>query len=205
MITGAKVMVAFAAGIGCGVLATYTYFSDKYKKIADEEIAAMESIFKSERKKETEKAKEKDESWVNPVINMEKRTNELTNYAQMTESYISSVPPAENEIEKRIEKMHNDMEELAEKEHPKEEEGEQYEITYMDWLDDPTYDKVTLTYFVGDDTIADEVGHVDDVGMSIGFELFELFKENESMETFVRNPALGIDYNVVKDMGCYHA
>lgn len=204
MFTGAKVVVAFAAGIGCGVLATYSFFQDKYRKIADEEIDAMKHIFKTEREKEQKKEETSNESWVNPVINMEKRSNELTNYNKITENYISSVPPGDNAIEERIEHMHQKMEELAKGEFPKEEPGEQYEITYMDWLDDAMYDKVVLTYYVGDDTVANEVGQIDDIGMSIGMELFEAFKENESMETFIRNPALGIDYNVIKDMGCYH-
>ena len=204
MLTGAKVVAAFAAGIGCGVLTTYAYFSDKYKKIADEEIAAMEFVLKKEKERKQETESSNDEAWKNPVENLKKRSTELTNYNKMTENYISSVPPGENAVEERIEHMHQKMEELAEGEFPKEEPGEQYEITYMDWLDDAMYDQVVLTYFVGDDTMANEAGMIDDIGMSIGMELFEMFKEGESMETFIRNPALGIDYNVIKDMGCYH-
>ena len=70
--------------------------------------------------------------------------------------------------------MHDKMEKLAEAEHPEEEHGEQYEITSMDWLDDPFYDKVELTYYVGDDTMANEAGQIDDVDMSIGMEMFEI-------------------------------
>ena len=201
MNTNVKIMAAFAAGIGCGVLATYSFFKNKYSRIADEEISAMESVL-HEKKKKDEK---NDDNWMNPVINIEKRSNELTNYNKITENYISSVPPKENHIEERIEHMHEEMTKLAESEHPKEEIGEQYEITSMDWLDDPFYDKVILTYFVGDDTVSNEAGQIDDVGMSIGMEQFELFRDSEDNERYIRNPSLGIDYNIVKDMGCYHA
>lgn len=200
MDTKVKIIAAFAAGIGCGMIASYTFFKNKYKKIADEEIAAYESLMKESKPKE----RETQDNWKNPVINLEKRTNELTNYNKITDNYISSVPPGENMIEERIEHMHQKMNELAEKEHPEEETGEQYEITSMDWLDDAFYDKVILTYYVGDDTVANEAGLIDDVDMSIGMELFDIFKNRDETEMYVRNPALGIDYNVVKEMGCYH-
>ena len=204
MLTGAKVVAAFAAGIGCGVVATYSYFQDKFKKIADEEIAAMEFVLKREKEKKQEETYSHEETWKNPVENLKKRSTELTNYAKVTEGYTSTVAPSVNEMEKRIENMHQKMEELSEGEFPKEEIGEQYEITSMDWLDDAFYDKIILTYYVGDDTVANEAGMIDDVGMSIGMEEFERFKESDDMERYIRNPALGIDYNIVKDMGCYH-
>ena len=115
------------------------------------------------------------------------------------------MPPGDNEIEGRIEKLRDKMEKEAEKEYPKEEPGAQYEITSMDWLDDPFYDKVELIYYVGDDTVANEVGQVDDIDMSIGMEMLELFKNSDDVEKYIRNPSNGIDYNIVKDMGCYHA
>lgn len=200
MDTKVKIIAAFAAGIGCGMLTSYTFFKNKYKKIADEEIAAYESFMKESKTKK----RETQDNWKNPVINLEKRTNELTNYNKITDNYISSVPPGENMIEERIEHMHQKMNELAEKEHPEEEIGEQYEITSMDWLDDAFYDKVILTYYTGDDVLANEAGLIDDVDMSIGMELFDIFKNRDETEMYVRNPALGIDYNVVKEMGCYH-
>lgn len=200
MDTKVKIIAAFAAGIGCGMITSYTFFKNKYKKIADEEIAAYESLMKESKPKE----RETQDNWKNPVVNLEKRTNELTNYNKITDNYISSVPPGENMIEERIEHMHQKMNELAEKEHPEEETGEQYEITSMDWLDDAFYDKVILTYYTGDDVLANEAGLIDDVDMSIGMELFDIFKNRDETEMYVRNPALGIDYNVVKEMGCYH-
>lgn len=204
MSTSVKMMAAFAAGIGCGVLATYSFFKKKYSTIAEEEISAMEAVLHEKKPKEE---KEQKEGWKNPVVEFDKRSNELTNYNKMTENYISSVPPGENEIEQRIEHMHQKaQEELehAEAEHPREESGEQYQISSMDWLDDPFYDKVELTYYVGDDTVANEVGQIDDIDMSIGMDEFERFKNSDDNERYIRNPALGIDYNIIKDMGCYH-
>lgn len=204
MLTRLNYVAAFAAGIGCGVLATYSYFRTKYEKLYNEEVAAIDAIMRKEREKDKDISEKTFEQTGSTIVNMEKRSNELTNYNQMTENYISSVPPAENEIENRISNMHDKMEKLAEGEHPVEESGEQYEITSMDWLDDPFYDKVELTYYVGDDTVANEAGQIDDVGMSIGMEMFEILKDRDDPEMYIRNPSLGIDYNVVKDMGCYH-
>ena len=199
-----KMLAVFTAGIGCGVSATYIYFRDKYKRRMDEELRAMDKIMRELREKKDTEEEKAFEQTGSSIVEMEKRSNELTNYCKATESYISSVPPSDDEMEKRIGKMHDKMEDLAEKEYPKEEPGEQYEITSMDWLDDPFYDKVELTYYVGDDTLANEVGQIDDVEMSIGIEMLELVKNSDDPEKYIRNPSNGIDYNVVKDMGCYH-
>lgn len=204
MFTRLNYVAAFAAGIGCGVAATYVYFRDKYRKIADEEIAAVNKLMREIREKDNDISEETFKQTGSSIINMEKHYNDVTNYNKMTENYISSVPPADNEMEKRISAMHDKMEKLAEEEYPKEEIGEQYEITSMDWLDDPLYEKAELTYFIGDDTVINEAGQIDDVGMSIGMEMFDIFKDRDDPEMYIRNPSLGIDYNIVKDMGCYH-
>lgn len=204
MSTKIKTIAAFAAGIGCGIAATYTYFRTKYKKRTEEELEAMDKIMRDLREKKKDISEETFEKTGNSIVEMEKHKTELTNYNKVTENYISSVPPGENEIEKRIGRMHDKMEKLAEGENPKEEPSEQYEITSIDWLDDPFYDKVELTYYVGDDTMANEVGEIDDIDMSIGMEMFELVKNGDEPEMYIRNPSNGIDYNVVKDMGCYH-
>ncbi len=204
MLTRLNYVAAFAAGIGCGVLATYSYFHTKYEKLYNEEMAALDAVMRERKEKDKDISEKTFEQTGSTIVNMEKRSNELTNYNKMTESYISSVPPADNEIENRIADMHDKMEKLAEAEHPVEESGEQYEITSMDWLDDPFYDKVELIYYVGDDTMANEAGQIDDVGMSIGMEMFEYIKNSDKFDVYIRNPSLGIDYNVVKDMGCYH-
>lgn len=200
-----KIGAAFAAGLGCGVAATYLYFRDMYKKKIDDELRSMEKILREMREKNTSEEEKAFEQTGNSIVEMEKRSNELTNYCKATKAYISSVPPADNEMEERIGKLHDRMEKAAEGEYPKEEPGEQYEITSMDWLDDPFYDKVILTYYVGDDTVANEAGQIDDIDMSIGMEMFELFKDSDDMEKYIRNPSNGIDYNIVKEMGCYHA
>ena len=204
MLTRLNYMAAFAAGIGCGVLATYSYFRTKYEKIHNEEVAAIDAVMRREREKDKDISEKAFEQTGSSIVEMEKRSNELTNYNKMTDNYISSVPPAENEIENRIADMHEKMEKLAESEHPEEEHSEQYEITSMDWLDDPFYEKVELTYYVGDDTMSNEAGQIDDIDMSIGMEMFEILKDRDDPEMYIRNPSLGIDYNVVKDMGCYH-
>lgn len=204
MLTRLNYAAAFAVGIGCGVLATYSFFRSKYERLHNEEVAAIDEVMRKKREKEKAEEEKAYEETGSTIVEIKKRTDDLINYSKAASSYISSVPPTDSEMENRIGKMHDKMEELAEAEAPKEEPGEQYEITSMDWLDDPFYDKVELTYYVGDDTVANEAGQIDDIGMSIGMEIFEVFKEREDPEMYVRNPSLGIDYNIVKDMGCYH-
>ena len=204
MLTRLNYAAAFAVGIGCGVAATYSYFRSKYEKQYNEEVAALDEVLRKKREKDKAEEEKAYEETGSTIVEMKKRTDDLTNYNKATSNYISSAPPSDKEIEERIGNMHDKMEELAEAEHPKEEPGEQYEITSMDWLDDPFYDKVELTYYVGDDTLVNEAGQIDDVGMSIGMDMFERVKNSDQFDLYIRNPSLGIDYNVVKDMGCYH-
>lgn len=202
-----KAAVIFTAGMGCGILATRSYFARKYKEIADEEIKAMETVMQKRTEKQEEEPKNNDESAAPEVYSSsldgwKGRKEELVNYNKQTESYISSVPTTTSAIQSRLDELEKKM---AEQEHPSEDNAdEQYEITSMDWLDDGMYDKVILTYFVGDDTVVNEAGMIDDVDMSIGMEQFEIFKSREDYEMYIRNPNLGIDYNIVKDPGCYH-
>lgn len=182
------ISVAFATGIGCGILATRSYFDKKYQAIADEEIESMRDVL--DRKREERENEKATEAMVH-------------DYHRQVDNYVSSVPPATNDIVKKVEK------ESQKNVGPTEEDGP-FEIDTEAWLNDGFFDKLGMTYFAGDgvlvldDIATDSTGPFAEVEDTIGIDIFEDFINSEELEIFVRNPDTGIDYDVVKDFRSYN-
>lgn len=179
---GLKILAAFAAGLGCGILATRSYFDKKYKDIADEEIESMKEVI--DRKKGIERESEE----------------MVKQYHREVEGYVSSVPPTDirEMVEKAVEKTASPTEDDA-----------PVEISSDEWLSDGYYDKFSMTYYEGDDVLimddgGDEDGPFADIDDTIGIDIFEAFRSGKESEIFVRNPNTGIDYDVVKDPRSYN-
>ena len=177
---GIKILVAFATGIGCGIAATRTYFAKKYKDIADEEIESM----RKELRRTLEYREDKKE-YVDKV-----------SYYQSSDDG-STVPPRTDYIRRKTEA------DIAAAQAPSEQD-EPYAIDSMDYLNDGIYDKVGLTFYEGDAVLLDEAGNEVTVDETIGGNLYDIFREGNDLEMFVRNPDNGIDYDVVRDPGYYH-
>lgn len=175
-----KILAAFAAGIGCGILATRTYFSKHYKDMADSEIESVIENYKERDKKRIEKAKKKEEE-------------DKTMYNNVTKSYISSAPPTIN----------------AKEEHPEDDEPEEpYQITSMDFFDDAEYDKESVTYYVDECLVGPNDEGGEDllvIDTTIGTDAIELLKNgfDDGSALYIRNPKLGVDYEVSKSYASY--
>lgn len=68
---------------------------------------------------------------------------------------------------------------------------------------DPTFGKVTITYYEGDDRLVDTDGSVMDLIRVVGERAAERLRTKEETCLYVRNERLGMDYEVVCDEGCY--
>lgn len=177
-----KILAAFAAGLGCGVLATRSYFKTRYESFANEEI---ESVIENFKKKIDEDVKKMEE-------NREKE------YSKVVDSYISPVPPS---------KIVKDEEEHPEDDIP----DEPYQITSMEYMDDGDYDKKVATYYVDDEALVvdtddvSEDGELADVGRTIGKDNIEILLAgfDDGSALYVRNPSLGVDYEVSKSYASY--
>lgn len=181
---GLKILAAFAAGLGCGILATRSYFDKKYQSIADEEIESMKEVI--ERKKDEEREAEA----------------MVAQYHREVNGYVSSVPPSgvDRIIERAVEKVERTASPV--------EDDSPIEISSDEWLNDGYYDKFSMTYYEGDDVLVMDDGGDDgpfaDIEDTIGIDIFEEFRSGKESEIFVRNPNTGIDYDVVKDQRAYN-
>ena len=179
---GLTILAAFAAGVGCGILATRSYFDKKYKLIADEEIASMREII--DRKKAEEHM---DEELVKE-------------YHQKVDNYISSVPPTKAIARETTEAIDDGPTEF----------DSPFEINTEEWLEDGYFDKLSLTYYEGDNVLVSDDVETDSDGPfaniedTIGIDIFEEFRSGPEDEMYVRNPNTGVDYMVVKDPRKYN-
>ena len=84
-----------------------------------------------------------------------------------------------------------------------------YIISHLLWHEhDPNIEKISMTYYEGDDTLAyDDDTSVDDVSYLIGDDVFAHFGEMSGDKdiVYVRNEALQKDFEVVRDGNSYAA
>ena len=177
-----KIMAAFAVGAGCGIFAAKTYFEDKYKKLADEEI---QSVVERYRKK-TEDTEEKEKT--------------KKQYHKEVENYISSAP-----LEMVI-----DRDKMEAEAHPEDDDPiEQFQITSMDYFDDSEYDKQNLIYYANDDTLVgpSELSGEDilDVASTVGEDAIALINNgfDDGSALYIRNPKTKVDYEITKSYISY--
>lgn len=82
-----------------------------------------------------------------------------------------------------------------------------YVIDFEEFCEEyENHDKVTLTYYEGDDTLADETEEIiADVSETIGDEALKCFGQgsDDPDVVYVRNERLGIDYEVVRQGNKY--
>lgn len=78
-------------------------------------------------------------------------------------------------------------------------------ITAEEYMDSMMgYDKITLTYFAGDDVVANQNEEIlDDIARTLGTAFISEFKHGEVDEVYVRNARMATDYELVYEPGGY--
>lgn len=182
-----KDICMFASGCLIGAAASSLYFKKKYETIANEEISSM---------KEHLKKKEED-----------KKEEEPKNYKTLESDSIAKSLYFSTDSDEVVEYSNYNkerVEELKNKEHPEDDIPENpFRISAEDFLNDPEYDKETLTFYDEDAALVDEDEHVSEISNTIGQDAYSYFVESSIDEMFVRNPNLGIDFEVVRVLGSY--
>ena len=83
--------------------------------------------------------------------------------------------------------------------------GKPYPISYEEFSDD-AFEKDTITYYYGDDTLADTRDEIiDDVDRTVGRDFKDYFgwRSYDDDIVYVRNERLGLDFEVLYDAGTY--
>lgn len=180
------------AGIGgvFGFAAGYFLSKRKYEQIADNEIDEVKKYYLKKQLENEEKFNN-----VQDVENDKKVDNTVSLVPSRT---------SDDANKTKYNKIGDDEEVLAEKESPEEDmPTKPYFITEEEFSNDMNdYEKISLTYYTIDDTLADDYGEMVDIEETISSDIFnELGSINEDL--YVRNPTLETDYEIMHINGSY--
>lgn len=175
-----KNLLMLATGVIIGSCATWKYAENKFRQIADEEIADVKRIYSSKK-------------------NQDEKTEEDTSEEETYE-------PTEEDITKNkeiVQKMNYSTFSKKEKKETKEVE-KPYVIT-PDEFGDCGYSTVSLTYYADDVlTYEDDDELIDNRDEIVGNDATNHFGEYEDDSVFVRNDAKKCDYEILYDQRNYH-
>lgn len=168
-------------GAGIGVAGTYSYFKDKYEKLAEKDFNSRR-VFDEDKKDESE----------DPV-------------AEKTADSRTVDKPSIAEYAARLQKEgyvnYSDMQDKKQKQ----EIGvdKPYVIQPSDFGEFDDYEKISLTY-TADGVLLDDMNEiVDDIEETVGEDSLEHFGEYEDDSVYVRNDAKKCDYEILLDQRNY--
>lgn len=168
-------------GAGIGVAGTYSYFKDKYEKLAEKDFNSRR-VFDEDKKDESEE----------PV-------------AEKTADSRTVDKPSIAEYAARLQKEgyvnYSDMQDKKQKQ----EIGvdKPYVIQPSDFGEFDDYEKISLTY-TADGVLLDDMNEiVDDIEELLGEDSLEHFGEYEDDSVYVRNDAKKCDYEILLDQRNY--
>lgn len=184
----------FAAGLGIGFFAGKKFYQEKYRKMADEDIASVNEMT-TRRINDMKKA----------IMDLD--ADEEENVEISTTEDIEYISDEELKTNERIVMQYNKAvkkEGEVESIRQKPTKAMIYVISEEEYMEEGDYDKVSLEYFEGDKTLVDDRDiPVDDPDAIIGKGTLDDFVISDDAEMYVRNDNISIDYELTKSEGCY--
>ena len=178
-----KEILALGIGGAVGFAAGWYFSKRRAEARADEEIDSVKQYYMQKHLEETKKMEEINNKIDEKILEVE-------------EEYRNTDKIAENV---KYHKIGDDEQVLAEKEIPEEEEPTKpYLITEDEFLNGRNeYDKISLTYYTYDDTLADDCDEMIDVEETISTDIYNQVADADG-DIYVRNPELETDFEVMK-------
>ncbi|CUN72654.1 hypothetical protein [Agathobacter rectalis] len=174
-------IIGSVVGVGIGVAGTYSYFKDKYEKLAEEDFNSRR-VFDEDKKDEP----------VEPVV--EKTADSRTVDKPSIAAY-SAILQKEGYVN------YSDMQDKKQKQEIAVDRP--YVIQPSDFGEFDDYEKISLTY-TADGVLLDDMNEiVDDIEETVGEDSLEHFGEYEDDSVYVRNDAKKCDYEILLDQRNY--
>ena len=174
----------FVAGAGVGTAISWQFFKNKYKRIADEEIASVKEVFERRHNIEVVSA---DEIEADSVEENEKEDSEIkTEYKNLANNYNTITDEINNE-----EKGGNNM-------------AEGPYVIKPEEFDTVGYDVVSLTYYADKVLVDEDDNPIEDIDYLVGEDSLDHFGEYEDDSVFVRNDDLKTDFEILLDEASYY-
>lgn len=165
-------------GIGIGTAGTYTYFKDKYEKLAEED-------FNSRR-----------------VFDENGEANSNNSIAEKTADTRTVDKPSITEYAARLQKEGYVNYSNMTEEEQKDVVNRPYIISPSEFGEFDDYEKINLTY-TADGVLLDDMNEIVDVDESVGEDSLEHFGEYEDDSVHVRNDTKKCDYEILIDQRNY--
>ena len=174
-------IIGSVVGVGIGVAGTYSYFKDKYEKLAEEDFNSRR-VFDEDKKDEP----------VEPVV--EKTADSRTVDKPSIAAY-SAILQKEGYVN------YSDMQDKKQKQEIAVDRP--YVIQPSDFGEFDDYEKISLTY-TADGVLLDDMNEIlDDIEETVGEDSLEHFGEYEDDSVYVRNDAKKCDYEILLDQRNY--
>lgn len=184
-----KGALLFMAGGAAGFGAGWLLFKKKSEIRADKEIEEVKAYYAEK------------------LISEKKRIDRLEDDSKKINEAIESVYSDAKIKDKTSYHKIGKEEEIvkAEKESPEEDEPTKpYLITEEEFLNDKNdYDKISLTYYMFDDTLADECDEMIDVEENISSDIYNQIATSDE-DLYVRNNAIQTDFEIMRIEGSFH-
>lgn len=174
-------IIGSVVGVGIGVAGTYSYFKDRYEKLAEEDFNSRR-VFDEDKKDESEE----------PVA--EKTADSRTVDKPSIVEYVAI-------LQKEGYVNYNDMQDK--KQNQEIVADKPYVIQPSDFGEFDDYEKISLTY-TADGVLLDDMNEiVDDIEENVGEDSLEHFGEYEDDSVYVRNDAKKCDYEILLEQRNY--
>jgi hypothetical protein len=174
MYSGLKYTMIFIGGAAVGIAASWKFFEEKYKKIAQEEIDSVKETWAKKYAKAEEK--EPEEEVFDPVVELEAARAITKEYEEAASIY--------NTMEGGLKSV---------------DEGTIFVIEPEEFGEIDDYETISLTYYSDGVVTDDDNQPIEDVDEIIGEDSLEHFGEYEDDSVFVRNTKRKCDYEILKD------
>lgn len=175
-------IIGSVVGVGIGVAGTYSYFKDKYEKLAEEDFNSRR-VFDEDKKEES----------VEPIV---EKTADSRTVDKPSIAECAAILQREGYVN------YSDMQNKKQKQEIAVDRP--YVIQPSDFGEFDDYEKISLTY-TADGVLLDDMNEiVDDIEETVGEDSLEHFGEYEDDSVYVRNDAKKCDYEILLDQRNYH-
>lgn len=182
-----KQILYFSIGAAVGAVSAWFVTKKYYEKRFAEDIDAIRGDYEEEYTKERIEDKIKDLGYISDdpdVVHMEFSKINPVNEENYNEDGTAKDPTEVNPF-------------------PNEPVDHPYTIGPDQYHDEMLFDKMTLTYYEGNDALISDEDESLEIGDFIGRDSLDKFGEYESDTVFVRNEKMGMDFEVVLVHGSY--
>jgi hypothetical protein len=174
-------IIGSVVGVGIGVAGTYSYFKDKYEKLAEEDFNSRR-VFDEDKKEES----------VEPIV---EKTADSRTVDKPSIAECAAILQREGYVN------YSDMQNKKQKQEIAVDRP--YVIQPSDFGEFDDYEKISLTY-TADGVLLDDMNEiVDDIEETVGEDSLEHFGEYEDDSVYVRNDAKKCDCEILLDQRNY--